>query len=85
MQMLNENTMERLPEMMESLANRVIRRKMGVAADLLCWTPLAPVIRASRRARIESQTHEIRLREKARALCEDATRDHADLLLPAWG
>ena len=61
--MLNENTMERLTEMMESLANRVIRRKMGVAADLLCWTPLAPVIRASRRARIESQTHEIRLRE----------------------
>ena len=83
--MLNENTMERLTEMMESLANRVIRRKMGVAADLLCWTLLAPVIRASRRARIESQTHEIRLREKARALCEDATRDHADLLLPAWG
>ena len=83
--MLNENTMERLTEMMESLANRVIRRKMGVAADLLCWTPLAPVIRATRRARIESQTHEIRLREKARALCEDATRDHADLLLPAWG
>ena len=83
--MLNENSMERLTEMMESLANRVIRRKMGVAADLLCWTPLAPVIRASRRARIESQTHEIRLREKARALCEDATRDHADLLLPAWG
>ena len=83
--MLNENTMERLTEMMESLANRVIRRKMGVAADLLCWTPLAPVIRASRRARTESQTHEIRLREKARALCEDATRDHADLLLPAWG
>ena len=83
--MLNENTMERLTEMMESLANRVIRRKMGVAADLLFWTPVAPVIRASRRARIESQTHEIRLREKARALCEDATRDHADLLLPAWG
>ena len=83
--MLNENTMERLTEMMESLANRVIRRKMGVAADLLCWTPLAPVIRASRRARIESQTHEIRLREKARAICEDATREHADLLLPAWG
>ena len=83
--MLNENTMERLTEMMESLANRVIRRKMGVAADLLCWTPLAPVIRASRRARIASQPHEIRLREKARALCEDATRDHADLLLPAWG
>ena len=83
--MLNENTMERLTEMMESLANRVIRRKMGVAADLLCWTPLAPVIRASRRARIESQTHEIRLREKASALCEEAVRDHADLLVPAWG
>jgi hypothetical protein len=83
--MLNENTLERLTEMMESLGNRAIRRKMGVAADLLCWTPLAPMIRASRRSRIESQSHEIRLREQARALCEDATREHADLLTPAWG
>ena len=83
--MLNENTLERLTEMMESLGNRVIRRNMGVAADLLCWTPLAPMIRASRRSRIESQTHQIRLREKAGSLCEDATRDHADLLVPAWG
>ena len=82
--MLNENTLERLTDMMEALGNRVLRRKMGVAADILCWTPLAPMIRASRRSRIESQSHEIRLREKARALCEDATRDHADLLLPAW-
>ncbi len=83
--MLNENTMERLTEMMESLGNRVIRGNMGVAADLLCWTPLAPIIRASRRARIESETHEIRMREKARTLCADATRDHEDLLVPAWG
>ena len=82
--MLNENTLERLTDMMEALGNRVLRRKMGVAADILCWTPLAPMIRASRRSRIESQSHEIRLREKARALCEDATRDHADLLIPAW-
>ena len=56
--MLNENTIERLTEMMESLGNRVIRGNMGVAADMLCWTPLAPIIRASRRARIQSQTHE---------------------------
>jgi hypothetical protein len=83
--MLNENTLEQLTEMMETLANRVIRGNMGVAADLLCWTPLAPIIRSSRRSRIESRTHEIRLREKASALCEDATRDHADLLVPAWG
>ena len=83
--MLNDTTLERLTEMMESLENRAIRRNMGVAADLLCWTPLAPIIRASRRARIESKTHEIRLREKARALCADATRDHEDLLVPAWG
>ena len=45
--MLNENTLERLTEMMESLGNRVIRRNMGVAADMLCWTPLAPMIRRS--------------------------------------
>ena len=83
--MLNEDTLERLTEMMESLANRVVRGKMGVTVDLLCWTPLAPLIRASRRARIESQTNAIRLREKTGALCEDATRDHADLLIPAWG
>ena len=83
--MLNDNTLEQLTEMMETLANRVIRGNMGVTADLLCWTPLAPIIRASRRARIESKTHEIRLREKASALCEDATREHADLLVPAWG
>ena len=82
--MLNENTLEQLTEMMESLANRVIRGNMGVTEDLLCWTPLAPLIRASLRARIESKTHEMRLREKASALCEDATRDHADLLVPAW-
>ena len=83
--MLNENTMERLTEMMELLGNRVIRGNMGVAAALLCWTPLAPIIRASRRARNESETHEIRMREKARAMCADATRDHEDLLVPAWG
>ena len=83
--MLNEETLERLTGIMESLANRVIRRKMGVTADLLCWTPLAPLIRASRRARIESQTNAIRLQEKASTLCEEATRDHADLLIPAWG
>ena len=83
--MLNDNTLERLTEMMELLANRVIQGNMGVTVDLLCWTPLAPLIRASRRARIESNTHTIRLREKASALCEDATRDHADLLTPAWG
>ncbi|MDE0707470.1 MAG: hypothetical protein OSB33_00820 [Candidatus Poseidoniales archaeon] len=83
--MLNDNTLERLTEMMELLANRVIQGNMGVTVDLLCWTPLAPLIRASRRTRIESNTHTIRLREKASALCEDATRDHADLLTPAWG
>ena len=83
--MLNENTLEQLTEMMESLANRVIRGNMGVTADLLCWTPLAPLIRASRRSRIESHIQEQRLREKAGALCEEATRDHADLLVPAWG
>ena len=83
--MLNENTLERLTVMMESLANRAVRRNIGVAAELLCWTPLAPLIRASRRARIEAQTNEIRLREKASGLCEEAIRDHAELLVPAWG
>jgi hypothetical protein len=83
--MLNENTLERLTEMMELLTTRAIRRKIGVAADLLCWTPLAPLIRASRRARIESQTTVIRLREKASGLCEEAIRDNAELLVPAWG
>ena len=82
--MLNEHTLERLTEMMENMANRVIRGNMGVAADMLCWTPLAPWIRASRRARIESQTHEARLREKASSLCQDATREHADLLVSSW-
>ena len=82
--MLNDNTLEELTEMMQSLANRVIRGNMGTAADLLCWTPLAPWIRASRRSRIQSQTHESRLREKASTLCENATRDHADLLVSAW-
>ena len=82
--MLNDNTLEEPTEMMQSLANRVIRGNMGTAADLLCWTPLAPWIRASRRSRIQSQTHESRLREKASILCENATRDHADLLVSAW-
>ena len=82
--MLNENTLDKLTEMMEIMANRVIRGNMGVAADMLCWTPLAPWIRASRRARIQSQTHESRLREKASALCKDATREHADLLASSW-
>ena len=82
--MLNDNTLEEPTEMMQSLANRVIRGNMGTAADLLCWTPLAPWIRASRRSRIQSQTHESRLREKASTLCENATRDHADLLVSAW-
>ena len=65
--MLNEDTLEKLTEMMENMANRVIRGNMGVAADMLCWTPLAPWIRASRRTRIETQTHDSRLREKASA------------------
>ena len=82
--MLNENTLDKLTEMMETMANRVIRGNMGVAADMLCLTPLAPWIRASRRSRIQSQTHESRLREKASALCKDATREHADLLASAW-
>ena len=38
--MLNENTLEELTDLMQSLANRVIRGNMGVTADLLCWTPL---------------------------------------------
>ena len=82
--MLNESTLEKLTDMMETMAKRVMRGNMGVAADMLCWTPLAPWIRASRRARIESQTHEVRLREKASSLCQDATRDHADLLAYSW-
>ena len=82
--MLNENTLEKLTEMMETMANRVIKGNMGVTADMICWTPLAPWIRASRPARIESQTHENRLREKASALCKDATREHADLLASSW-
>ena len=82
--MLNENTLEKLTEMMETMANRVIKGNMGVTADMLCWTPLAPWIRASSRARIESQTHESRLREKASTLCKDATREHADLLASSW-
>ncbi len=82
--MLNENTLEELTDLMQSLANRVIRGNMGVTADLLCWTPLAPWIRASRREKIQTQTHEGRLREKASILCENATRDHADLLVSAW-
>ncbi len=82
--MLNEDTLEKLTEMMENMANRVIRGNMGVAADMLCWTPLAPWIRASRRTRIETQTHDSRLREKASALCKDATREHADLLASSW-
>ena len=82
--MLNETTLERLTEMMETMANRVIRGNMGVAADMLCWTPLAPWIRASRRSRFESQIHESRLREKASSMCQDATREHADLLVLSW-
>ena len=82
--MLNENTLEKLTEMMETMANRVIKGNMGVTADMLGWTPLAPWIRASRRTRIESQTHENRLREKASALWKDATREHADLLASSW-
>ena len=82
--MLNEDTLEKLTELMDTMANRVIRGNMGVATDMLCWTPLAPWIRASRRARIVSQTHERRLREKASALCQDATREHADLLVSSW-
>ena len=82
--MLNEDTLEKLTEMMENMANRVIRGNMGVAADMLCWTPLAPWIRASRRTRIETQTHDSRLRKKASALCKDATREHTDLLASSW-
>ena len=82
--MLNENTLEELTDLMQSLANRVIRGNMGVTADLLCWTPLAPWIRASRREKIQSETHEVGLREKASILCENATRNHADLLVSAW-
>jgi hypothetical protein len=79
--MLKENTIERLTDMMHDLAQKAAVRD---AADLLCWTPLAPLIRAARRARIQENTRDIRMRQKAAKLCAEVQRDHADLLVPAW-
>ena len=57
------------------MANRVIRGNMGVAADMLCWTP--------RHGFALQDVHEYNHKpmavcEKRRSLCKDATREHAD-------
>lgn len=82
--MLNENTLDQLTQMMDTLATRSMRRRLTRAGDLLCWTPLAPMIRAARRARIIAQTRELRMRQHAAEICEEVRREHADLLIPAW-
>ncbi|MDP6907047.1 MAG: hypothetical protein QF440_06480 [Candidatus Thalassarchaeaceae archaeon] len=82
--MLNEITEKRLTEMMESLASRAIRRRFSQALDLLCWTPLAPMIRSARRSRVLDQTHQIRMRKKTAEICAEVRENHADLLAPAW-
>lgn len=79
--MLQEQTIDRLTDLMTELANRAAVRD---AADLLCWTPLAPMIRAARRARIQTATRDGRMRQRAAAICAEVQRDHADLLVSAW-
>ena len=82
--MLNETTEIRLTEMMQNLAKNALRRRLNQAIDLLCWTPLAPLIRSARRARIIEQTHDIRMHRKAAEICAEVRNNHADLLVPAW-
>ena len=82
--MLNKNLENRLTEMMQNLAERAVRRPLSQAIDLLCWTPLAPLIRSARRTRIIEQTHDIRMHRKAAEICEEVRNNHADLLSPAW-
>ncbi len=70
--------------MMQKLAKNRIRRHLRQAVDLLCWTPLASVIRSARRAKIIEETHQIRMHRKAAKICAEVRNNHADLLSPAW-
>ena len=82
--MLDKTVEKRLIEMMQNLAQKNFRRHLSRAVDLLCWTPLASIIRSARRAKIIEQTHQIRLHRKAAEICAEVRNNHADLLSPAW-
>jgi hypothetical protein len=84
MHMLKDDTIERLTEMMYELAGRTARRRILDTMDLLCWTPLAPMIRAARRARVHEQTRDLRMHQRAAEICAEVRDNHADLLVPAW-
>lgn len=82
--MLNKIVENRLIEVMQNLAEKAFHNRLSGAIDLLCWTPLAPLIRSARRARIIEQTHQIRMHRKAAEICAEVRNNHADLLSPAW-
>jgi len=82
--MLDNETKEQLTEMMTALARRARLDRAGAASDLLCWTPLAPVIRAARRARVSEETRAVQVQKKAARICADVSVKHSDLIQPAW-
>jgi len=82
--MLDNETKEQLTEIMTALARRAKLDRAGTASDMLCWTPLAPVIREARRARVGEETRAVQVQKKAARICADISANHGDLIRPVW-
>ena len=52
--------------------------------DLACWTALAPLVRKWRRTHIESASEEVRIKRKAKLLCQELASQYDELTQPAW-
>ncbi len=54
------------------------------AFDIACWTPIAHIIRRSRRLRIEEDTKTNRMQRKTAALCRNLADEYSELTKPCW-
>ena len=52
--------------------------------DLACWTALAPLVRKWRCSHIKSASEEVRIKRKAKLLCQELASQYDELTEPAW-
>ena len=69
--------------MMRKLTKRKFEFRKN-AVDIACWTPIAHIVRRSRRLRIEEAAETNRMQRKTAALCRNLAEKYSELTKPCW-
>ena len=76
-------TLRDLKDMMRKLTKRKFEFRKN-AVDIACWTPIAHIVRRSRRLRIEEAAETNRMQRKTAALCRNLAEKYSELTKPCW-